>query len=75
MSHKVLLAIRNPFVKTYPYQVSKPCFVWLTREDQYNDGRDSNRPIGSHYLLMFYGLKGNVKWHFEFNVLNRMHRR
>jgi len=74
MSHKVLLAIRNPFIKHDPLYVSKPCLVWLTREDQYRDGRDSNRVIGSHYLLMVYGFKGNVKWHWEWNVLHRMHR-
>ena len=74
MAHKVLLAIPNPFVKTYPFQGSKPCFVWLTREDQYRDGRDSNRVIGSHYLLMVYDFKGRVKWHWEWEVLHRMHR-
>jgi len=72
-AHKVLLAIRNPFIKTYPYQGSKPCFVWLTR-DEYADGRNGGGPIGTQYLLLLYGLKGTVKYHFELNVLNRMHR-
>lgn len=74
MAHKVLLAIPNPFVKVPPEIVTRPCFVWLTREDRYRDGRDGNRVIGSHYLLMFYGFNGKVKCHFELNVLNRMHR-
>ena len=74
MAHKVLIAIPNPFMKVPPEIVTRPCFVWLTREDQYRDGRDSNRVIGSHYLLMFYGFNGKIKWHFEFDVLNRMHR-
>jgi len=73
MSHKVLFKVPNPFRKTYPGQASKPCFVWLTREDQYCDGRNENAPIGSHYLLMLYGLDGRVKLHYELNVLNRMH--
>jgi len=75
MAHKVLIALRNPFVKWDRRYASKPCLVWLTREDQYHDGRCENRVIGSHYLLMFYGLKGRVKWHYELNVLHRMHRR
>jgi hypothetical protein len=74
MSHKVLIALRNPFVKWDRGFASKPCLVWLTREDQYHDGRDENRIIGSHYLLMIYGFKGLVKWHWELNVLHRMHR-
>lgn len=74
MAHKVLIAIRNPFVKWDKRYVSKPCLVWLTRKTNYRDGRDSGRAIGSHYLLMFYGFKGQVKWHYELNILHRMHK-
>ena len=74
MSHKVLFHIPNPFKKRYPYEPTGPQLVWLTRKDQYRDGRDCNRPIGSHYLLMLYGFDGRVKWHWEINVLHRMHR-
>jgi hypothetical protein len=73
MSHKVLIALRNPFVKWDRRFVSKPCLVWLTR-DEYRDGRDDNRVIGNQYLLMINGFMGRVKWHYELSVLHRMHR-
>lgn len=70
-----MLAVTNPFVKAYPNQGSRPCLVWLTREDQYVDGRDGGKVIGSHYLLMLHRPDGTVWKHLELNVLNRMHRR
>lgn len=71
--HRVLIALRNPFIKWDRTYASKPCLVWLTRETNYRDGRDSGRAIGTHYLLLIYGFNGRVKWHWELNVLHRMH--
>lgn len=72
-AHRVLIALRNPFVEWDRCYVSKPCLVWLTR-DEYRDGRDENRVIGHQYLLLIYGFGGKVKWHYELSVLHRMHR-
>lgn len=68
MAHKVIIALRNPFVKWDRRYVSKPCLVWMTRATGHDDGRGMP---SVRYLLMFYDLKGRVKRHFELNVFDR----
>ena len=69
-AHKVLLAIRNPFMKADPDIVSKPHFVWLTRDEIANG---FNPSPGTEYLLLIYRMDGTVKWHFRLEVRFPMH--